>query len=309
MKKVHRLLLEWYEVHKRDDLAWRKSDDIYRIYISEIMLQQTQVSRVHEYFYPKFLKHFPSLKALAKASEEEVLGVWSGLGYYSRARNLYKCAKICHALGLPKDIKALLKLPGIGKYTASAICSFGYNQVVPVVDTNIKRVLKRYFAFLHVKEAKIWKTAKDFLNQKEPKKHNLALMDLGSLICTPKNPSCSSCPLFFTCKGKDDPLKFTQNKKSVYEKKELHLGVCIKNQKIALYKSQENLYKGLLILPNTTTKKIKIATFKHSYTKYRLNVHLYQDPKPQNGANWLELKELNSAPISSLTKKAIGLLD
>lgn len=307
LEKVHKLLLEWYEIYKRDALSWRKTNNVYHIYISEIMLSQTQTSRVNEYFYPKFLEHFPTLKILANATQDEVLALWSGLGYYSRARNLHKCAKLCEKKGLPSDIKSLQKLPGIGKYTASAICSFGYNQQVAVVDTNIKRVLKRYFA-LHTHESKIWQVAEEFLNKKEPKKHNLALMDLGALVCKPKNPTCFSCPLKLTCKGKNEPEIYSQSKKIQYEKKELHLGVCIKKDKIALYKSYEKLYKGLLVLPQTTSKKTKLGFFKHSYTKYRLEVYLYKTNKPKKEPIWLNLNATKTAPISSLTKKALKFL-
>lgn len=309
VNKPQKALLEWYENYGRNDLPWRKTDDIYHIYISEIMLQQTQVSRVKKYFYPQFLEKFPSLRALGKAKVEEVLSLWSGLGYYSRARNLHKCAKLCKETGLPDDMKSLQKLPGIGRYTASAICSFGYGQAEAVVDTNIARVLKRYFALLHVKDEAVWEIAWKFLNTKSPKKHNLALMDLGSLVCTAKNPKCLLCPLMLTCKGKEEPLLYTVSKKSIYEKKELHLGICIKNNKIALYKSTDNLYKGLLVLPETKKQNNALHTFKHSYTKYRIEVFLYQVDEVSDKAIWLDIDKVKNAPISSLTKKALLGLD
>lgn len=309
MDKVHKSLLKWYEADKRDHLPWRQEGNIYHIYISEIMLQQTQANRVAKYFYPRFLEKFPSLEALANSTEEEVLSLWSGLGYYTRARNLHKCAKICKKTGLPDDMKSLQKLPGIGRYTASAICSFGYGQVVAVVDTNIARVLKRYFALLHVKDEAVWEIAWKFLNTKSPKEHNLALMDLGSLVCTAKNPKCLLCPLMLTCKGKEEPLLYTVSKKSIYEKKELNLGVCIKNNKIALYKSTDNLYKGLLVLPEIKKQNNVLHTFKHSYTKYRLEVLLYRVDKANGKAIWIDLEEVKNAPISSLTKKALLFLD
>ncbi|MEA3523199.1 MAG: A/G-specific adenine glycosylase, partial [Campylobacterota bacterium] len=193
-KNPQKKLLEWYETYGRHELPWRNTDNIYHIYLSEIMLQQTQVNRVRDEYYPQFLERFPSLHVLANAEQNDVLSAWSGLGYYSRARNLHSSAKLS-TKGLPSTQKELIKLPGIGKYTASAICSFGHNQNIPVVDTNIARVIKRFFALLNPPDKTTWKNASDFVNSKDPRHHNLALMDLGSLICLPKNPKCEECPL------------------------------------------------------------------------------------------------------------------
>jgi A/G-specific adenine glycosylase len=187
-------LLAWYNTDGRHELPWRNTDNIYHIYLSEIMLQQTQVNRVRDEYYSQFLDKFPSLKALAEARLDDVLAAWSGLGYYSRARNLKKTAELSQG-NLPHTQKELLKFPGIGKYTASAICSFGHHQNIPVVDTNIARVIKRFFALLNPQENLIWEYATQFVNEKNPRSHNLALMDLGSLVCLPKNPQCNLCPL------------------------------------------------------------------------------------------------------------------
>ena len=306
--KEHSLLLEWYKLHGRHKLAWRESVDIYHVYLSEVMLQQTQVNRVRDEYYPQFLAKFPSLKALANAAQDDVLAAWSGLGYYSRARNLHKTAKLAHD-GLPTTQKELVKLPGIGRYTASAICSFGYEQNVPVVDTNISRVFKRYFALLNPKEAIVWEYATKFLNAVEPRSHNLALMDLGSMICLPKNPKCSVCPLVERCQGKGEPELYTQTKKITYEALDLFYGVHIKNNKIALKFSTDTMYKDMLILPSVEPiEENFIAKFKHSYTKYRLSVYLYNMKNMEEDIVWLDLNTLKSAPISSLTKKAINYL-
>lgn len=309
MNQSHQNLLQWYKINGREKLPWRNTDNIYHIYISEIMLQQTQTSRVAKHFYPKFLKKFPTFHALAGANIDDVLAFWSGLGYYQRARNLHQCAKECVNNNFPKSIKALTKLPGIGRYTASALCSFGYNQKVPVVDTNISRVLKRYFALKESSQSLIWQKAETFLNRKNPKQHNLALMDLGALICTPKEPKCLLCPLITTCKGKNEPMLYVQTKKSHYETKILHLGIYIEKENIALYKSQEKLYKGLLVLPETNSRGNHLGTFKHSYTKFRLTIHIYKVPKPKKDAIWVKLGNISAAPISSLTRKALKFLD
>jgi len=302
------LLLEWYKVHGRHELPWRNSDDIYHVYLSEIMLQQTQVNRVRDEYYPQFLAKFPSLKTLADANQDDIIAAWSGLGYYSRARNLHKTAKLTHNT-FPTTHKELLKLPGIGRYTASAICSFGYKQNTPVVDTNISRVLKRYFALLNPKEATLWEYATKFLNTAEARGHNLALMDLGSMVCLPKSPQCSECPLAKKCQGKNEPELYTKTKKTVYESLELFYGVHIKENQLALKISTEKMYKDMLILPNVEPiEENFIAKFKHSYTKYRLSVHLYKMETVDKDVIWLDLENLNNAPISSLTKKAIAYL-
>ena len=268
------------------------------------MLQQTQVNRVRDEYYPQFLEKFPSLRALANASQNDVLSAWSGLGYYSRARNLHKTA-IASAVSLPDTQEELIKLPGIGKYTASAICSFGHNQNIPVVDTNIARVMKRFFALLSPKDSTIWENATIFVNAKDPRHHNLALMDLGSLICLPKNPKCDECPLQEECLGKSEPELYTKTKKKEYESLELFYGVLIKDNKIALKVSTERMYKDMLILPTVDPiEENHLGKFKHSYTKYRLSVNLYNVEELDGEIIWIDLNKFNEAPISSLTKKA-----
>ncbi|CAI6148218.1 MAG: Adenine DNA glycosylase [uncultured Sulfurimonas sp.] len=304
MKKAQKALLEWYETHGRHELPWRLTDNLYHVYLSEIMLQQTQVNRVRDEYYPQFLKKFPSLKVLANAHQDEVLAAWSGLGYYSRARNLHKTAKLSLG-GLPKTPKELMDLPGIGEYTASAVCSFGLGQNVAVVDTNIARVIKRHFALLSPKIKTLWTQAEVFVNAKEPRSHNLALMDLGSLVCLPKNPKCEECPLMSSCLAKSEPEIYTQTKKTVYENMELFLGVCIKDNKIALETSTQKMYKDMLVLPSIEPiEEDFIASFKHSYTKYRLVVKLYKSEEVSKETKWLDIEEMSAAPISSLTKKA-----
>jgi len=303
-KNPQKRLLTWYETYGRHELPWRNSDDMYHIYLSEIMLQQTQVNRVRDEYYPQFLEKFPSLEALANAEQDEVLSAWSGLGYYSRARNLHKTA-IESPLSLPQTQEELLKLPGIGKYTASAICSFGHNQNIPVVDTNIARVIKRYFALFNPKDATIWQNATTFVNASYPRHHNLALMDLGSLVCLPKKPKCEECPLLKECLGKDEPELYTKTEKKEYISQELFFGVWIKENKIALKVSTQRMYKDMLILPSVDPiEENFLGEFKHSYTKYRLSVKLYEVDEMEDNIVWVNLSELDNAPISSLIKKA-----
>ncbi|BCD59466.1 MULTISPECIES: A/G-specific adenine glycosylase [unclassified Nitratiruptor] len=299
---MHKVLLEWFEKHGRHELPWRQTQDVYKIYLSEIMLQQTQVSRVESEYYPKFLKRFPTLKDLAQASENEVLALWSGLGYYSRARNLLQCAKICQD-ALPKEPRALMKLPGIGTYTANAICAFAYNQPVAVVDTNIKRVLMRFFALKNEKE--VHQKAQMLLNTEVPKEHNLALMDLGSLICTPKNPRCNQCPLQQWCLGKETPHAFGKGKAVKREEKVIHFGIFVQKGHIALQRSTQNLYKNMWILPTIESAKHPFATFRHSYTKYNIQATLtFLNQKPPN-THLIPLQELSTYPVASIAQKGI----
>jgi A/G-specific adenine glycosylase len=272
------------------------------------MLQQTQVNRVMQEYYPQFLEKFPTLKALSEADEAEVLAAWSGLGYYSRARNLHATSKLCPQT-LPQTLDELLKLPGIGRYTASAICSFAYHQQVGVVDTNIGRVIKRFFALTQATEKEIYANAEKFVNATYPRAHNLALMDLGSLVCLPNNPKCEECPLAFSCDGKNEPEFYTKKEKKVYENLELFYAIYEKNGKIALVKSNSNMYKGMLELPSVEPLEENfIAAFKHSYTKYRLTVKLYQAEELEGAFFWYNHDEIQNAAISSLTRKAFDAL-
>ena len=310
IKQFHKNLLHWYDIEGRDHLPWRQTRNIYHIYISEIMLQQTQVNRVMNEFYPNFLEKYPNLEILSKTPIENVLASWSGLGYYSRARNIHKTANEC-PVKLPENMSELLKLPGIGRYTASAICSFGYEQNVSVVDTNISRVLKRYCGLVDVKDEVVWSSADALLNNKEPRSHNLALMDLGSMVCTPTNPECKRCPLEQTCIGKENPELYTKKKKTVYEAKDLFFGICIKDKKIALKKATGNMYKGMLEFPSTMPiKENFLTTYKHSYTKYRLSVYLYKvDELEDQELIWARSDEFDTLPLSTLSKKALDKIN
>ena len=305
MTQAQNALLVWYEAYGRHDLPWRNTEDIYHIYLSEIMLQQTQVNRVREEYYPQFLEKYPTLKTLSNAKLEDVLAAWSGLGYYSRARNLHKTSQLSPD-GLPITYKELLQLPGIGEYTASAICSFGYRQNIAVVDTNIARVIKRFFALKEPKNSLVWSRAEEFVNHNTPRSHNLALMDLGSLVCLPKNPKCATCPLLKYCSGSDTPEIYTQTKKRKYENMELFYALLIRNNQIALTSSTGTMYKNMLELPAVDPiEELFIGKFKHAYTKYRLSVNLYRVEEVIDEIVWVDIDKLDEMPISSLTKKAL----
>ena len=192
-----RKLLRWYGRHARD-LPWRRTRDPYRVIVSEFMLQQTQVSRVTE-FYPRFLKRFPTIGQLARARPKAVMEAWDGLGYYARARNLHSLAKEVSGTGyrVPQDPDELIKLPGVGRYTAGAVACFAYEKPVPAVDTNVKRVLERVF-----KTKDVWTFAAAIVpkNGKRAWKFNQAIMELGALVCVARKPKCPECPVRTECK-------------------------------------------------------------------------------------------------------------
>jgi A/G-specific adenine glycosylase len=199
-----RKLLAWYASAARD-LPWRRTRDPYRIVVSEFMLQQTQVSRVSEY-YPRFLERFPTIGHLARARPKAVMEAWDGLGYYARARNLHRLAKELSAVGgqLSDDPEELVKLPGVGRYTAGAVACFAYEKPVPAVDTNVGRVLRRVFCGGEGRREKdVWALAQTLVptTGKRAWRFNQALMELGALVCVARKPKCPECPVRSVCKA------------------------------------------------------------------------------------------------------------
>lgn len=199
-------LLRWYRSGSRRALPWRGSRDPYRVWVSEIMLQQTQVRTVIPY-YRRFLKRFPTLESLARARLSTVLEHWSGLGYYSRARNLHAAAQAVRrrfAGRVPEEAGTLLTLPGVGRYTAGAIASIAFGRRAPVLDGNVTRVLTRFFGIRQspaqpAVRKKLWALAGQILPRENPGDFNQALMDLGALLCTPRRPDCPACPVAAGC--------------------------------------------------------------------------------------------------------------
>ena len=198
--EIRRLLLEAYDREKRA-LPWRRDQDPYKIWISEVMLQQTRVETVIPY-YMEWMERFPDLNALASADEEEVLRIWQGLGYYSRARNLHSAARLVRERldgVLPTSASDLRSLPGVGEYTAGAVASIAYGEAVPAVDGNVRRVLARLFDLVDPGYADLRDLAGQLVDPARPGDFNQALMELGALICTPRVPACGQCPLSGHC--------------------------------------------------------------------------------------------------------------
>ncbi|MCL4559755.1 MAG: A/G-specific adenine glycosylase [Chloroflexi bacterium] len=208
MGELSQRLLDWYHRHKRT-LPWRDHPDAYAVWVSEIMLQQTRVETVLAYFQ-RWMERFPTLQTLAEATEEQVLQVWEGLGYYSRARNLHRAARVVvDEFGgrLPSDRRLLEQLPGVGRYTAGAIASMAFGQDEPALDGNIRRVLARLFdltlpARSPEGERRLWELAAEHLPAGRAGDYNQALMDLGATVCTPRRPNCPLCPLAGLCQAR-----------------------------------------------------------------------------------------------------------
>lgn len=254
-KEFARLLIEWYHEHKRD-LPWRNTNDPYLIWISEIILQQTRVAQGYAY-YQRFIERFPNLESLAAAEENEVLKYWQGLGYYSRARNLHQAAISVNGV-FPVRYEDILKLKGVGIYTAAAICSFAYNQPHAVVDGNVYRVLSRFFGINEPidsgKGKKIFASlAHDLLDKVQPALYNQAIMDFGALQCAPLSPDCTVCPFKNRCFAFNhnmvSSLPIKQNKTKTSERFFYYL-LIRDNGNIYLNKRTENdIWKNLYELP------------------------------------------------------------
>ena len=224
LEKFQKRLLAWFRAHRRD-LPWRRSRNPYRIWVAEVMLQQTRIAAVVPY-YRRFLRRFPDVRSLAHAREEEVLKLWSGLGYYGRARNLHRAAKQIvaqHAGKFPRELDAALALPGIGQYTAAAILSIAYNEPLAVLDGNVARVLARLGAVPgELRAPKRWRElgerANRILARSAAGDWNQALMELGETICTPQSPRCGECPVSRWCaahaRGLTDEIPAVRRKRA-----------------------------------------------------------------------------------------------
>ncbi|MBM0637270.1 A/G-specific adenine glycosylase [Campylobacter sp. VicNov18] len=332
IEKLQKNLLLWYEEKGRKDLPWRNLQGEncderlkhisrpYGVYISEIMLQQTQVKSVLERFYFPFLEKFPNLKALAYANEEELLKAWQGLGYYTRARNLKKAALECIEQfegKLPKDLKSLRKLSGIGAYTAGAIACFGYDEKVSFVDANIRRVLSRLFALENPSMQELEHNAKELLNLNYAFDHNQALLDMGALVCVSKNPKCGICPLYDFCQGKFNPELYPRAKKILYQNMNFNLFLFEFEKQFAIQKSYDKLYKGMYNFPYFKEDECKLSQnmhflgeFKHAYTKYKLKIKVYHQILKEKNENYefKSLKQLQNTALSVLSLKALDLM-
>lgn len=319
----HRKLHRWYNKHGRKDLPWRNTDDPYPIYISEVMLQQTQVKTVLERYYYPFLERFPTLSDLAKAPQDNVLKRWEGLGYYNRAINLHKAAKQA-APHLPSTEAELLALPGIGKNTARALLAFGFHHPVAILEANVKRVMHRIFALETAKEDTLWQAAELLCDSKKPFDYNQAMMDIGATICTKKNPACGECPANHFCQGKTEPGRYPAPKAKKQTPTHKRNLVIWEDPSGRIYLSaRDNRHlNGLYGLPqyeagekislaNQTAKHMQtLGKFRHVYSHYTLEATVLKAPYPtlSNSADWHEPKAIQKLALSRADQKAIALL-
>ncbi len=316
-------LLRWYSFHKRD-LPWRRTDDPYKIWISEIMLQQTQVATVIPY-YQRWTRHFPTLASLARARSSEVLRYWAGLGYYRRARMLHRAAILIQKAlkgKIPRTAEALRTLPGIGRYTAGAIASIAFGEKTPVLDGNVIRILTRIFG---VKQSvdrpstldKLWELAASLLPENAPGDMNQALMELGATLCFPGNPKCPQCPVRTLCvahKKKKESFFPVRSKKERYEKIKMAALVLQDDKgKVWIEKQREHdRWGGLWMFPFWESKKgmfkeigkdlrrrtTLLLTLRHAYTRYRITLEVYKAQIPERDGRFRSLKRRHGRWVS-----------
>ncbi len=313
-KKAHESLYRWYQDNGRHELPWRQTDDAYVIWVSEIMLQQTQVKTVLERFYSPFLEKFPTLSDLANASEDEVLKQWEGLGYYTRARNLHKSARHCKDK-LPQSVTELMALPGIGQSTAHAIAAFAYKTPVPIMDANVKRILYRIFAIKKASDKELWKKAYDFFDTCRPYDFNQAMMDLGSSICTGKMALCEECPFLSVCKAAEDPLSYPEKKmKRPTPVRKKHIVIHTYQNKFALKQRSTRFLNGLWGFCEYESHE-QISTCKrlgdisHTYSHFKLEAQVHLHHSYVEGHEWFTLEEIQDLALSTADHKALALFN
>jgi A/G-specific adenine glycosylase len=307
-------LLHWYEKNGRHDLPWRTTNDPYHIYISEIMLQQTQVKTVLERFYFPFLERFPTLSEVAESHLDDVLKMWEGLGYYTRARNLHAAARQCGEK-LPVNADELQKLPGIGRSTAHAISAFAYRESLPILDANVKRILHRYFALRERNEKKLWGYAYTLFDSAHPFEYNQAMMDLGATICLPKKPLCHLCPYETTCVGKTSPLSYPEPKtKKIKPIRERTILLYRRKNRFALKQRKSRFLHGLWGFAETEVPIASVSGYLGNITQHyshftlEAKVYLSDEEFVDEEFEWFELSETAALSLSRADHKAIALL-
>ncbi|MBM4260269.1 MAG: A/G-specific adenine glycosylase [Deltaproteobacteria bacterium] len=337
---LRRKLLRWYDAQRRD-LPWRRTRDPYAIWISETMLQQTQVATVIPY-YERFMKAFPTPALLAQAPLKKVLTLWSGLGYYRRAENLQRAAETIareHGGELPNRYDALRALPGVGDYTAGALMSIAFDQRYPAVDGNVRRVLSRLFALTDEKTLR--SQAATLVPHHHPGDFNQALMELGATVCAPSAPSCAACPFEQCCASRRNPsaVSIPGTKKHLHQTRVAWpLAIVWRNGKILLRRRpKDRLLAGMWELPGGELKKRetlqqalgaelrtidchnatprKIGTLRHAITHRNIHAPVFlvtlADHKeirlPSSNWRWVAPASLHRYPTSSMTAKALKI--
>ena len=305
--RFRRNLLRWYDRHKRQ-LPWRGETDPYCILVSEIMLQQTRVAVVEDR-YRTFLRQFPTVQKLARARQESVLAAWSGLGYYRRARNLHAAAQQVAQLGqFPRSAEELMRLPGLGRYTASAVASIAFGEPVPVVDGNVKRVLQRLTG-RELTDREYWTVAAKLLEPGRPGDFNQALMELGAMVCVPGQPNCASCPVTALCssRGKQAAKKRKPRKKAtlMYALAE-RAGRIFLTQRASSLSLMPDMWElpALRRVPRRFDNAILQLRHSITTTDYQVLVFRARATALAQG-RWVSPRELHRLPLTGLTRKIL----
>ncbi len=302
-------LLNWYDLNRRD-MPWRQIQDPYRIWISEIMLQQTRVATVIPHYY-KFVQRFPSVDKLAAARESSVLAVWSGLGYYRRARMMHAASKTVvnqFAGKFPDSRDELMTLPGIGRYTSAAIASIAYGEAVAVVDGNVRRVIERLMG-RPVVDGQTWQIAEQLLCRHNPGNFNQALMELGATVCLPGEPKCTVCPVRKECASRGSIGKTKTTSRQI--KRTICYTFDRRNGSVFLVKRSDNatLMPSMWELPESaepTLASDSWMTLRHSITITDYKVHVVQDSVPtETSGAWVKKSRVAALPLTGLARKIL----
>ncbi len=303
-----RRLLRWFDTYRRE-LPWRKDRDPYRVWISEIMLQQTRVAAAVEH-YRRFLERFPDVHRLARARRASVLAAWSGLGYYRRAHLLHLAARQIARQGYPRDAAGWQMLPGVGRYTAAAIASICHQEPCAVVDGNVKRVLSRLLAST---PADPWTTAQQLLSRSRPGDFNQAMMELGATVCTPRNPGCAACPVAAMCRSAHQPGNHTQTTKFARTKSALTCALIRHDRQVFLVQRRlsESVMPGLWELPPaaaaaSTARPLMVLRHAIMNTDYRVTV-LEMSASEARGlrGRWFDARRAAALPLTGLARKIL----
>jgi A/G-specific adenine glycosylase len=302
-------ILAWYDRHQRD-LPWRANRDPYRIWLSEIMLQQTRVAAVIEHYH-EFLRRFPTIEDLAAAREASVLAAWSGLGYYRRARMLHSAAKVIvreHGGKFPMTEKQLQALPGIGRYTAAAIASIAFDEPVAVVDGNVERVLQR-LAGRRLASVELWSAANHLLDKKRPGDFNQAMMELGAVQCNPRAPACLTCPVVELCSTRGELA--VEAKAARQKQCEIHYALDVRDGEVWLVQRARDasLMAGMWELPEVASMNgvsRPVFTLRHSITVTDYTVRVWQNAvRPRTAGKWIPRGRLERVALTGLARKIL----
>jgi A/G-specific adenine glycosylase len=314
-------LLAWFEEEK-EDYPWRRTKDPWAILVSEVMLQQTQVATVlNKGFYDSFLQKFPDVESISKASEQEILKAWEGLGYYRRVRNLQKTAQAVmekYDGKFPASHKELLALPGIGPYTAGAVGSFAFGLPVELVDANVARLFARIFDYHdfiddNKGQKQLWSWAEQLLDKERPSAYNSALMELGQKICRSKKPMCVLCPVRTFCKA-EHPENLPKKKPKQVTVEVLEQCIwCVKNGLVLLEQQKMGgRREGLWALPVQSVDNRKKPVYQAIYgiTHHKVDLRVYAENNGQEAENraWFPISRLDQVPMPSPFRRAVQTL-